>query len=72
MGPLKVAATETVAVGVSMGVGNGVDVAVGMTVGVGIGLGGTGASAPHAGIPARSTRNAKADIDRGHRYMREF
>ena len=76
MVPLKVAAVETVSVASGMGVGSGVSKVVGVAVGIAVGIGvsvvGTGACAPHADIPARSTRNAKADIDRGHRTIPKF
>ena len=73
MGPVNAATeTATAAVGARVGAGSVVGVAVGMAAGVEILVGGTGASPPHAEIPVRNAASAKADINRGHRYIPEF
>ena len=71
MGPLK-AAAETATVGASMGAGGVGGEAVGMAVDIGTLVEGTDAAPPHAEIPARIVASAKADINRGHRYMPKF
>ena len=67
MRPLKAgdAGTMAAALGAVVGSGNFGEAAVGMAADVGMLFGGTGASPPHAEIPARSAARAKAGIDRG-------
>ena len=74
MGPLKAGGAGTMAatLGTVVGSGNVEGAAVGTAADVGMLVGGTGASPPHAEIPARSAARAKADIDRGHRTIPRF
>ena len=70
-GPLK-AAAKTAAVGANMGAVNVEDEPVGMAVDIGTLVAGTDAAPPHAEIPARIATSAKAEINRGHRYISKF
>ncbi len=72
MGPLKASTAETAAVGVSMGAVSVEGEVVGMAVGREARVASTDAAPPHAEIPARIAASAKADINRGHRYISKF
>jgi len=74
MEPIKAGGAGTIAAAMGAVVGSGKvgGAAVGMAADVATLVGRTGASPPHAEIPARSAARAKADIDRGHRTIPRF